>query len=598
MTKFVRCTLYSLGFLACVFVIGAVAPEAQPSTSSSQGQKPASSAGGVAVDFMALGANGQPVADLQASDVTIRIAGRPRQITSLEFVKAESGGAPASVSALPPPYFGNAAGAGGTGRSVLILVDIESLRIGTERALRESLESLLNSLSPNDRVALSVAPKDTVRLGFSAGLPAVKAAAAKIAGIRPASVSSAENACRSRDSLDLLRNLIDSMAGADTPTSVLYIGSGLTLPGTVNRNATGDLTCEVLTEHFQNLAPSIANARVNLYVAQGDDTITQRDGGLDNLAGVANADQVIRAVGPGLNRIATESAGYYVATLAPDSGDRPGQSQTLDIKVGRSGTVVRARTHATIRGRGAAPVAGGGKSPSVKEMLSSTTPVTDLQLRVMPVVSRAPGGGGKLALLAMTEPVDPNTKLAAVSGAVFPIGQAKAATAGNATDQQLAGRPVLFTMAIDPGKYRVRIAATDSSGRAGAVDFEINAALAEAGPLKIGQIMLLAPRGQSFAPQLVYTDEPEVVAYLEMYADFAAVKFKGAAIDIAATEDGPALAQGQPGGQQTNEPDKFILNGKIPIANLKPGEYVIRVTVQAEGHPEGRVTRTFRKVAK
>jgi hypothetical protein len=97
---------------------------------------------------------------------------------------------------------------------------------------------------------------------------------------------------------------------------------------------------------------------------------------------------------------------------------------------------------------------------------------------------------------------------------------------------------------------------------------------------------------------MVFTDDAELVPYVEIYADFATVKFKGAAVDVAATPDGPALAQGQPGGQQTSEPDKFIINGKIPIAKLPPGDYVVRVTVQAEGAAEGKVWRTFRKVAK
>ena len=60
--------------------------------------------------------------------------------------------------------------------------------------------------------------------------------------------------------------------------------------------------------------------------------------------------------------------------------------------------------------------------------------------------------------------------------------------------------------------------------------------------------------------------------------------------------DGPALKTIQPGGQKTSEADKFLLLGEIPIADLKPGDYVIRAFVSLEGQPEGRDIRTLRKV--
>ena len=72
-----------------------------------------------------------------------------------------------------------------------------------------------------------------------------------------------------------------------------------------------------------------------------------------------------------------------------------------------------------------------------------------------------------------------------------------------------------------------------------------------------------------------------------------------AKIEIAATPDGPALETAKPGGRQARlKPDKFILNAKLPIAKLAPGDYVVRAIIQVPGQPEGRVFRTLRKVAK
>ena len=116
------------------------------------------------VDFLAVGVNGQAVSDLQPGDVTIKVGGKPRTVATLEFKKADSGGGgTTAAAALPPPFAVNAAG-GDAGRKLLILIDNESLRTGTERAIRESLDQVLSQLGPNDRVAFSVAPRDSVQL--------------------------------------------------------------------------------------------------------------------------------------------------------------------------------------------------------------------------------------------------------------------------------------------------------------------------------------------------------------------------------------------------------------------------------------------------
>ena len=86
--------------------------------------------------------------------------------------------------------------------------------------------------------------------------------------------------------------------------------------------------CDLTTDHYKNLGPAVAAGRANVYVVQQDTNVTQRNDGLENLAGVTSAGTVLRlamAGGP-LARIAGETAGYYVATVDPDNSDRPGHS--------------------------------------------------------------------------------------------------------------------------------------------------------------------------------------------------------------------------------------------------------------------------------
>jgi hypothetical protein len=572
--------------LASISVIAAGVLRAEPPPRVPQG-------GGVIVDFLAVGMNGQAVPDLKPADVSIKVGGKQRTVASLEFMKTDSGGAGTAAAALPPPFAVNGGG-GAAGRNLLIVIDNESLRTGTERAIRESLDQVLSQFGPNDRVAFHVAPRDSVQLGFGSSLAAVRAAVAKFAGIRPANPSDTENACRSRDSLTMLRTMMDSLAGSETPTSVLFIASGLTTPGNIGSNTSSknasSLTCEVLTEHYSGVASGVANGRVNLYVAQGDDSNTGRDNGLENLAGVGSAGGVLRAIPGGLTRILSDNTGYYIATLQPESSDKPGGTAKLEVKVAREGVSARARADLTMSMRRAA-----GKAMSPREMVATTAPFNDLQLRVTAVAQR--GTNGKMAILALLEPVDPSVKLTQVSAVLVAPGAAKAAFARTLEEKELVGRPMPIGLVADPGKYRMRIAAVDSTGKAGAVDYDLDASLTPTGPLMLGQVMLVGPRGDGFSPQLIFSNEPEIAAYVELYGPVASSKI-AAKIDIAATPDGKAIVEGPVGGSGTGEPDKFSLNAKLPIKDLPPGDYVVRVTVQAEGSPEAKVMRTMRKVVK
>jgi hypothetical protein len=69
-------------------------------------------------------------------------------------------------------------------------------------------------------------------------------------------------------------------------------------------------------------------------------------------------------------------------------------------------------------------------------------------------------------------------------------------------------------------------------------------------------------------------------------------------MEVATSVEGPAIVTVQPGGSGTSEPDKFILTGEIPIASLAPGDYVVRAVVSMADQPEGKVMKTFRKVAR
>ena len=548
---------------------------------------------GVSIDFLAVSNDGKLVADLKAGEVSLKIAGKTRAIKSLRLVRYEAGPGGAA-SALPAPFATNSGDTGG-GRSFMLVIEDESLRPGGERDLRDEINKFLDTLSSGDRVAISTAPRDVARVSFGAGVPKAKEALALINGRLNPNASDSEKACRTRDTLLAVRNQLDALAGSDTPTTVVVFSSQMTVPSgaSASINSGG---CDLTTDHYKNLGPAVAAGRANVYVVQQDTNVTQRNDGLENLAGVTSAGTVLRlamAGGP-LARIAGETAGYYVATVDPDNSDRPGQSQRLELKVTRDGVVTRSR--ADFVASRAAPAAAGAKPAAVdpKAMMRESRAFRDLPIRAVAYSSRA--GADKMAVLVMAEPADPAVKFNAATAAVIDPASNKIVAQLSADEKQLANSPLVLSLPVAPGTYRVRFGATDASGKGGAVDYPLVAELTAAGPLKLGALVLTSFKNNAAVPAVQFRDEEKIIGILEVYGQLTGQV--AARMEIASSLEGAPIATIQPGGRTTNEPDKAVLTGELPIGTLAPGDYVVRAYVAIQGQPEGKVVKSFRKTAK
>jgi hypothetical protein len=227
-------------------------------------------------------------------------------------------------------------------------------------------------------------------------------------------------------------------------------------------------------------------------------------------------------------------------------------------------------------------------------MMRETRAFRDLPIRAVAYASRA--GADKMAVLVMAEPVDPAVKFNAATAAVIDPASNKIVVQLSADEKQLAGSPIVLSMPVAAGTYRVRFGATDASGKSGAVDYPLVAELTPAGPLKLGALVLTSFRNNAAVPAVQFRDEEKIIGILEVYGQLTGQV--SARMELASSADGPALATIQPGGRTTNEPDKAILTAEIPINTLAPGDYVVRAFVAIQGQPEGKVVKTFRKAAK
>ena len=548
----------------------------------------------IRVDFQALSAEGQPVADLKPEEVSLRIGGRARAVKGLQFVRVPGAASGSTAPAVAPP-FGTNVGGGGEGRQVAIIIEDETLLPGSDRILRDAIGAFIEKLGPADRVALFFAPRDSAQAGFGAGVDRVREALSRLQGRAKTNAPAAEETCRTRDTLALLRGQLTSMGGAESPTTVLFFSSKLSPPSTVQlRGAASAGQCDVNLQAFREISSAMAPARAQLYVIQQDPSVTTANEGLENLAGATGAGQVLRMADAsgGLVRVLAETSGHYVATIEADASDRSTQSQRLEVRVTRTGVSTRARLE--LAPPAAKPAAGKGPAATPQQMLRDVRAYRDLPLRAVGYASR--GASGRMTVIAIGESADPAAKIAAAAIGLVDVASGKLVAQSTAGEKELAQPTIVIATAAPPGTYRLRFAAVDATGRGGAADYEVIADLTPAGTLKLGSLMIGSLRNNAMSMAMQFKDEEKIVGYLEMYGQLTGAVT--ARMEVAASADGPAIATVQPGGTGTSEPDRFILTAEIPIAALAPGDYVVRAVVSMAGQPEGRVMKTFRKLAR
>jgi hypothetical protein len=185
---------------------------------------------------------------------------------------------------------------------------------------------------------------------------------------------------------------------------------------------------------------------------------------------------------------------------------------------------------------------------------------------------------------------------ATLSGAMIGVfdGRGELLSGLEISSEALQRRPLAAALSIPPGVFRLRVAALESSGRGGTVEQVIDASLTAIGPIHASAVMIGLSREGGFVPALEFTSEPTAFGMLELYG--AVSPAPRVVFEIAATEMGPALIT-MPGlVEPSPAPTRAIATAVLPISQLAPGDYVVRVTVTPDGRPGGRLIRTLRKV--
>lgn len=313
--------------------------------------------------------------------------------------------------------------------------------------------------------------------------------------------------------------------------------------------------------------------------------------GLQNLAGVTGGELYqLTSLTPDavFARIGRESSGYYVATFEPDASERNGQPHGVAVRVARERTAVRTGSQVLIARAEERQAA----TPQALLRDGAVHRALPLRLTAYPSLDSVSGG---VRVLAVAEHLEPATKLTGVACGLLGA-EGRLVARSTTPDDQLASSPVLAAMPIAPGAYRVRVAAVDAAGRRGTADFEVDARLIGAGPLKSSGLALGVRRAGSFEPVLEFTRDAMAVVYLELYGRLPRRDALSVNVEIGETLDGPPLGRiATQVSQSEEDPERYVVTAAIPIGGLQAGDFLVRAVINIDGKPVGRVMRTLRK---
>jgi VWFA-related protein len=176
--------------ILCSFGIAATVVVGLAGASRQQTQQPPvfkSSADLLTIETSVLDKDGKPVKDLQPSDFTVEVGGKPRKVLFARFTGAEatttSTRTTEEASTSPAAYATNTTP---PGRMIVFVVDRDTIRAGYERALLEGAGAVLDALRPEDAVGLLALPTGSVEV--SRDHARVRDAIAHITGTQPTAV--------------------------------------------------------------------------------------------------------------------------------------------------------------------------------------------------------------------------------------------------------------------------------------------------------------------------------------------------------------------------------------------------------------------------
>ena len=610
------------------------------------------------VDVTVVDARGMPVRDLRAPEFTVTVDGQPRRVVSAEFVSD------ASTSSAGPerprdPYVSNNTDRR-PGRLIMLVIDRNNIDTHTLRGASAALKRFVSAISPDDRLSLVTIPPPGPYVDFTTNHAQIHDAISRIAGsddpmISQFNISAYEaitfenrsnpittqrllfRACGDTDpntmspcdrdveqealtiathirqetaaSVSGYAALLKNLRDVEGAKSMIILSQGLMLEGSQGESsALATLAAEARVDinvlMFAEMAGTASQARISETLSQDRDL---REGGLETLASrsrgslfrvVANPDSI-------LERLRHEISAHYMLGVEPAERDRDGRPHQIRVQVGRQNVQVRARRqvqYAVLKANT------WSRDVVMGRVLRSPAASTELPMRLSTYTFRdsAPGKV-KLILTAEIDPESMEKELdLAIGFAVFDrvgtvvlSGQERKIYSANTTP------PIRYELAVavDPGEYRLRLAAVDMAGKSGSVEREVAAFGMSNHEFAIGDLILSSVRegrGNDLrAPVVLQIADGQLATYTELYTNKAgSLDDTRVVFEIADTADGPTLQSND--GEMRERADQTMRQALavVPVGALPPGRYVARARFLKGDTIVGKLTRPFQITAR
>lgn len=370
----------------------------------------------VAIDVVVTDKDDTPVTDLTKADFEIRENGALQTISDFAFVSIPLANRVVDVDAppLPPSDVGSNASSARSSRAIVVFVDDTSLSavlicevcVDVMVALKRALTRFLQSLSPDDQVAIVWQGRSDLSQDFTNDIPRlIEAVNNRRAGMGPVPIQGSRDPWRQR--VDSLKFAVAALADSNyARRAIVFVGARACnpVPGLSQAAMAGfeDVECRDLYERARN-------ANVPIYALDPRVNPVGGGGTLEELAINTGGRHFVQQSNPlwAVDQIITENGSFYSLGFYPEPMVRDGKYHKLDVTVKRPGVLVRSRDR--YLADTASPPPSNPKRDMTKALGSGTDdpslPIRAFVAPLGPAPAPARGMTRTLVTLEMTYPV-------------------------------------------------------------------------------------------------------------------------------------------------------------------------------------------------
>jgi VWFA-related protein len=610
------------------------------------------------VDVTVVDAKGMPVRDLRAPEFTVTIDGQPRRVISAEFI------ADRITSTTEPerprdPYVSNNTDRR-PGRLIMIVVDRNNIDTHTLRGAASALKQFVASIPSEDRLALFTVPPPGPSVEFTTNHAQVIDALSRIVGSDDTmfsryNISDYEaiafetrsnpivtqrllfRACGDTDpntmspcdrdveqealaiathirhqtsaSVSGYAGLLKNLKDVEGAKSMIVLSQGLMLDGsaaeaTALANLAAEARVSINVLMFAQAAGNASQARLSETLSQDRDL---REAGLETLAARSRGSLFRVVTNPQyiLDRLRNEMSAHYMLAVEPAERDRDGRPHQIRVQVGRQNVQVRSRRQVQYT---VLKPNTWSRDVVMGRVLRSPAANTELPMRLSTYTFRdsAPGKV-KVILAAEIDPESMDKQLDLAIGFVIFDQVGKPVLSGQERKIYSANSdlPIRYELAVavDPGTYRLRIAAVDMAGKSGSVEREVAAFGMSNHEFALGDLILSSVRdgrGNDLrAPVVLQVTDGQLATYTELYTNKpGALDDTQVVFEIADTADGPTLQTSKAEIRERTDQTMRQALAVVPVGALPPGRYIARAIVTRGEKHIGKLTRPFNVTAR